>query len=172
MLLIVNMLLYSLVFFVLGINIEALLVALLATTLVNISIIDIKIQQIPPQCVLFIFILGICKTILNFSNLYEHLIGMVCISGILLIILEISRGRQIGGGDVKLMASAGLFLGAKHIIIAFFVACLVGTIVHTIRMLFFGAGKQLAMGPYLSFGILVLALWGENIVGWYSNIMF
>ncbi|OOO00090.1 MAG: hypothetical protein ATN35_09200 [Epulopiscium sp. Nele67-Bin004] len=169
---IVNFILYFVIFFVLGVNIEALLVALLASTLLLISIIDIKIQQIPPQCVLIILVLGICKTILNFSNLYEHLLGLVCISGILLIIFKISGGSQIGGGDVKLMASAGLFLGAKNIILAFFVACLVGTIVHTIRMLFFGAGRQLAMGPYLSFGILTVALWGENIISWYSNMLF
>ncbi len=40
-----------------------------------------------------------------------------------------SSGKAIGGGDIKLMAYAGLLLGAKNIIFAFILACILGSVI-------------------------------------------
>ena len=41
-----------------------------------------------------------------------------------------------GGGDIKLMAFAGLFLGWKYIILAFLIGCILGAVIHSIRSRF------------------------------------
>lgn len=78
----------------------------------------------------------------------------------------------MGGGDVKLMAVAGLLLGWKLVILAFFIGCLLGSILHITRMKLVDAGHMLAFGPYLSMGIIISMLWGNDLIAWYLQLMF
>ena len=79
----------------------------------------------------------------------------------------ITKGRGIGGGDIKLMAACGLLLGWKLILLAFLLGCVLGAVLHLLRMKFSKAANLLAMGPYLSVGVLIAALWGEQLINWY-----
>ena len=109
--------------------------------------------------------------ILDLENWYVYLIGAVTVSIPLLLILLISKGRAIGGGDVKLMAAAGLLLGWKHILLAFVLGCIIGSIIHIIRMKASGEGKVLAMGPYLSVGIMIDVFVGDYIINAYLVLL-
>jgi leader peptidase (prepilin peptidase)/N-methyltransferase len=71
---------------------------------------------------------------------------------------------------MKLMATAGLLIGWKLVVLAFALGCIIGAPVHMIRMKLSGADRVLAMGPYLSIGILISVLWGEKLIGWYLNM--
>ena len=75
-----------------------------------------------------------------------------------------------GGGDVKLMAVAGLVIGWKACIVAFIVGCIAGSIIHVIRMKVSGANHRLALGPYLSMGIWFAMLFSEPIIEWYLRL--
>ena len=86
---------------------------------------------------------------------------------ILAILYYASKGRAIGGGDVKLMAACGLFLGWKLIIIAFLLGCILGAFIHVIRMKVSNEDHVLAMGPYLSAGVFIAAMWGNQMLTWY-----
>ena len=97
--------------------------------------------------------------------------GIILSSIVLFIIYFLSGGQAIGGGDVKLMAAAGLILGWKLIILAFILACILGSVIHLIRMKVSGAKHMLAMGQYLSLGIFIAALWGNGMIDWYVNIL-
>lgn len=67
-----------------------------------------------------IFVLAVCRTILDRANWSEHVIGFFAVSVVLYLMYVISKGAAIGGGDVKLMAVCGLFVGWKLIIFAFY----------------------------------------------------
>ena len=118
-----------------------------------------------------IFVLAVCRTILDRTNWPEHVIGFFAVSVVLYLMYVISKGAAIGGGDVKLMAVCGLFVGWKLIIFAFLLGCIVGSVVHIIRMKLSGESHVLAMGPYLSIGVFVAALWGNQILTWYLGIL-
>lgn len=96
--------------------------------------------------------------------LLTHLTGFAVVAGVLLIIILIAREGTMGGGDMKLMAAAGLFLGLRLTIIAFFLGCVIGTVIHLIRMAFFHAGRQLAFGPYLAVSIGLMAVFGNDLL--------
>ena len=149
--------------------------AILCSVLIVISVIDWRTFEIPLGCNIVILVLGIIRLMYNLvvygfdGNWVEYVIGFFVVSVPLAIIYYISKGRAIGGGDVKLMAVAGLFLGWKLALVAMLFGCLYGSVIHILRMKVSGEGKQLAMGPYLSAGI-VTALWfGQYIVDWYSK---
>jgi leader peptidase (prepilin peptidase)/N-methyltransferase len=106
------------------------------------------------------------------KNRMLYLLGFLSVSVFLWLILVISKGRAIGGGDVKLMAVAGLLLGWKLIILAFMLGCILGSIIHLLRMKISGADRVLAMGPYLAAGIMIAALWGDALINWYLTSIF
>ncbi len=70
------------------------------------------------------------------------------------------------------MAAAGLIIGWKAIILAFLFGCIIGSVIHLIRMKVSDAEHMLALGPYLSIGILIAALWGERMISWYLGMYF
>lgn len=108
---------------------------------------------------------------IDHENWSEYVIGFFAVSLFLELLFLVSRGRAIGGGDVKLMAAAGLVIGWKLIILAFFAGCILGSVIHIIRMKVSHAEHVLAMGPYLSLGILLAALFGNQFLSWYFGIL-
>ena len=166
----VNGILYMVVFAVNGFSLESILYCLFVSALLVLSVIDWRTYEIPIGINIFILVLGILHTALDYSNWLTYVVGFFSVSLFLFLLLWISKGRAIGGGDVKLMAVAGLLLGWKLAILAFFIGCIVGSVIHLLRMRFSGADKMLAMGPYLSIGLFVAALWGNAMIQWYVGM--
>ena len=166
----VNGILYVVVFAVNGFSLESILYCLFVSALLVLSVIDWRTYEIPIGINIFILVLGILHTALDYSNWMMYVIGFFSVSLFLFLLLWISKGRAIGGGDVKLMAVAGLLLGWKLAILAFFIGCIVGSVIHLLRMKLSGADKVLAMGPYLSVGLFIAALWGNAMIGWYLGM--
>ena len=105
--------------------------------------------------------------VLDIKNFSGYLIGFFLVSGMLLLLYIVTKRKAIGGGDIKLMAAAGLLLGWKLVILAFFIGCILGSVIHIIRMKLAGADRVLAMGPYLSAGLFIAMLWGNSFLDWY-----
>lgn len=165
----VNGLLYVLVFAVNGLNLISIIYALFTSALLVLTVIDWRTYEIPISINIFILVLGCLKVVLDFNNFLDYLIGFFIVSGFLLVLYMITKGRAIGGGDIKLMAVAGLLLGWQLIVLAFLIGCVLGSILHLIRMKVSGADRMLAMGPYLSAGLFIAMLWGNDFINWYLS---
>jgi leader peptidase (prepilin peptidase)/N-methyltransferase len=166
-----NGILYVGIFAVRGFTLESVIYCLLASALLVLSVIDWRTYEIPFGINIFILVLGVIQVAADLQNWMQYLFGFFCVSILLWLILMLSKGRAIGGGDVKLMAAAGLLLGWERIILAFLMGCVLGSVIHLIRMKASGAEHVLAMGPYLSAGILLAALWGDTWIRWYLGLL-
>ncbi len=169
---VLNGCLYVLIFFVCGISVESLLYCLAGSALLGLSAIDFKTYEIPVGFNIFIGALGIIRVLTDLANWHLYVIGFVAVSAFLYVLFLLSKGRAIGGGDIKLMAACGLLIGWKLIILAFLIGCIVGSVIHIIRMRVSGEEHVLAMGPYLSVGVMVAALWGNQFLTWYLGNLF
>jgi Type II secretory pathway, prepilin signal peptidase PulO and related peptidases len=167
----VNGILWAVVFHCTGFSIETIFFCLMTSALIVLSVIDSRTFEIPQGINIFILVLGIIHTVLNLNNLIDYVIGFFAVSGILFVIFVLTAGRGIGGGDIKLMAVCGLLLGWKLIVLAFFIGCIIGSIIHVAKMYLFKAKNVLAMGPYLSVGIFISALWGDGLINWYLSFL-
>ena len=166
-----NGLLYVLIFYTFYCElVPSITYCLLGSALIVLSVIDFRTYEIPLGINIFIFILGLMHMYFNRSHWSTYVIGFFAVSSALLLLFLFSHGKAIGGGDIKLMAVVGLILGWKEIILAFFVACILGSIIHFLRMKISGEGRVLAMGPYLSLGIMISALWGNQVIQCYLNL--
>lgn len=166
-----NGVLYIIIFAEYGFSMTTLLYCLLFSALITLSVIDFRTYEIPLGINVFILALGLIRVVTDSANWPDYVIGLVCVSGVLFLIYWISHGRALGGGDVKLMAACGLLLGWRLIIVGFAAGCIVGSVIHLIRMKVSGEGRVLAMGPYLSIGVMMAALWGENFINWYLKYL-
>lgn len=165
-----NGVLYLIVFACRGISIETLLYCLMASALLALSVIDFRTFEIPVGFNIWIAALGLVRVLTDLSHWTEYAIGFFAVSAVLCVIYLATQGRGIGGGDIKLMAASGLLLGWKCNILAFLVGCVLGSVIHLVRMRLVKADHTLAMGPYLSLGIYISALWGPQILDWYLSL--
>lgn len=166
-----NGVLYCIVFAEYGLCMETLLYALLFSALITLSVIDFRTFEIPIGINIFILALGLIRVVTDYNNWLRYAIGLLCVSGFLYLIYFITKGRGIGGGDIKLMAVCGLLIGWKLIILSFLLGCIIGAVVHIIRMKISGEGRVLALGPYLSVGVMISVLWGNQLINWYLSCL-
>lgn len=164
-----NGVLYCIVFAEYGLSVNALLYALLASALITLSVIDFRTYEIPPGINLFILALGLIRIATDYADWLDYAVGFLAVSGFLYILYWITKGRGIGGGDIKLMAVCGLMLGWKLIVLAFVLGCIIGSVIHVARMKISGQGHVLAFGPYLSVGVMISALAGDRMIAWYLS---
>ena len=165
-----NGLLYCLVYAVLGFEVRTVLMCALTSVLIVIAVIDWRTYEIPFGLNVFIAVLGVFNLVYHYTDWVNYLAGALSVSGFLLIVYLVTKGRGIGGGDIKLMAAAGLFLGYKNIVLAFVIGCVLGSVIHLLRMKVSKAEHVLAFGPYLAAGIFIAGLWGEKILKVYLSL--
>ena len=142
----------------------------MASALLALSVIDFRTFEIPLGFNVFIAVLGLVRVLTDLTNWQEYAVGFFAVSVVLYIIYVFTKGRGIGGGDIKLMAASGLLLGWKCNILAFLLGCIIGSVIHLLRMRFTKAERVLALGPYLSIGIYISALWGTRLIDWYLSL--
>jgi leader peptidase (prepilin peptidase)/N-methyltransferase len=139
------------------VSFAALTVFLVFCVLTVIAMIDADTQYIPPQLNILLAVLGIVSFwTLPEASLIQRLIGVICISvPMILIVLVIPGG--FGWGDIKMMAAAGVLLGWKGNVTAFFIALILGGIyaVYLLAAKKKGRKEHFAFGPFLSIGIAI-----------------
>lgn len=122
--------------------------------------VDGKTKRIPNELIIAAVAAGAASiAVFPEITLGQRGIGILCISIPLLVIALLFPGG-IGGGDIKLMAACGIFLGWEGMIQAF-VAAIFAAGVYCIGMML--AGKmnrrsQIALGPFLCLGIVIAML--------------
>lgn len=167
----INGVFYVLIYLTVGHSIRTILYCFLASAFIVLSLIDWRTFEIPQGISVFIGILGIIQIIIDHEHWGNYAAGFFSVSAFLLVLFILTRGQAMGFGDVKLMAATGLLLGWKLNILAFVIGCIVGSVIHLLRMKLQGESHQLAFGPYLAFGVLFSALWGERLIVWYINLL-
>ena len=81
----------------------------------------------------------------------------------------ISKGKWIGGGDIRLGFLMGLALGWPGIVVSIFISYFIGSIV-SIGLIFGGKkkwGSEIPLGIFLSVGTIITLFWGETIISKY-----
>ena len=143
--------------------------AALLAALIAITAIDLAHQIIPDVITLpGILVGGLASLTSTRVDWIDSLIGIGVGGGLFLIIILASRGGM-GGGDMKLGAMLGAFLGWKIGLLAILLGVLAGGAV-ALCLLFAGRkGRKEAIpfGPFLALGGAVTMLWGERLLAWY-----
>ena len=151
----------------------AILVCLLFSALLVVFFMDLDTQLINLYVIGFIGLLGIGITIYDVitgrGTWLSHGIGAVITFVPLIALVLLSDERAMGRGDAYLMLAAGLFLGAKAVVIALFLGLILGCIFGMAHKMRTGDSK-FAFGPYLSLGIAAAVFCGEPLADLYLRV--
>jgi len=157
-----------------GDRLQALVVFAFFSILTVIAIVDMDTMEIPNGFVIGLLTVS-AVSIVVFPDIrfMQRVIGMAAVSLPLLIIAMLVPGA-FGGGDIKLMAASGLFLGWKLNLIALFLAIISGGGygIYLLAAKKKGRKEHFAFGPFLCVGMAVSFLWGERLFCWYLNLFF
>ncbi len=87
-------------------------------------------------------------------------------------LILITRGRGMGGGDLKLAILIGLILGLPLAIVGVMLAFILGSLFGIGLILFRKKkfGQTIPFGPFLSLGALIAFFWGQLIMNWYIGL--
>ncbi len=106
---------------------------------------------------------------INWQNL---LVSGIIGSSFFLIQFLISKGRWIGGGDIRLGLLLGLALGWPNVLAAILIAYFTGSIIG-VGLIIAGKkqwGSKIPLGVFLSAAAIIVLFWGDGIVEWYINL--
>jgi leader peptidase (prepilin peptidase) / N-methyltransferase len=95
------------------------------------------------------------------------------ISLFFLLLIIITKGRGMGGGDVKLGFLIGVFNGVPYNLLAIFLGFLLGAIYSLLLIVFRRKSLKdtVAFGPFLILGAVISFIWGPVIVNWYLKML-
>ena len=133
---------------------------------------DYKTRIIHNKFHIIIFFLAFVQMLLKPENRkLDRLIGMLAVSVPMLLLTLLIPGG-FGGGDIKLMAASGFFLGMRLILCAMILAIIAGSVYGIIMLKNRKRDRkdQFAFGPFLAIGLSIAAFWGNEIVSWYLKI--
>ncbi len=152
-----------------GINPRAIIAFLFLCVLTVVSFVDMDTMEIPFSLVIAAALMGVLS-VLFFPEIsfVERVIGIFCVS-VPLYLLTVAVPGAFGGGDIKLMAACGIFLGWKLNLLALFLGVMGGGI-YGFWLLAAKRKKRtdhFAFGPFLCLGMAAALFWGEKILDWY-----
>ncbi|GLO64950.1 MULTISPECIES: A24 family peptidase [Oceanobacillus] len=170
---IITGILFTASYYHIGIQWELFISLLLVSLLIIISITDFMYMVIPNKLLLFFlptFIIS--RILLPLDPWWSMFAGAAIGFSIIFLIIIISKGGM-GAGDMKLLGLAGLVLGYKNIILAFFLACVIGSVIsifllsiHLIRR-----NKPFPFGPFIAVGIFISYFYGDSLINWYLQYL-
>lgn len=150
---------------------------LFCSALVVITFIDIEHQIIPDEISLSGIIAGfVLSFFLQGHTWLNSLLGILLGGGSLLLVAytyqRLTGKEGMGGGDIKLLAMMGAFLGWKSVPFIIFTSSLAGSLIGVSIMLFQKKDSKLAIpfGPYLAFGAVLYIFCGKALIRWYLGL--
>jgi leader peptidase (prepilin peptidase) / N-methyltransferase len=177
-------LLFLLVFWVFQYSPQTIGYWIFCSWLLALSLIDFDTMTLPNPLTKSGLVLGVLfQTVLGFmqsTSFINHLFGAIvgAVVGIWLfdaisfIGSIIFQKEAMGGGDAKLAAMMGAWLGWKHLLLAVFISCIVGVVAGGSGVVLTSRkwGKKMPFGPCLALGSLITLLGGEMIISSYLRL--
>ena len=154
---------------------QALVMAVFFTILLGIALTDLSHYIIPDAFSIGGLIMGLALALLPGGlTIVQAAIGAVLGFGLLFVVAWLGewifRKPAMGGGDIKMMAMVGAFLGPVGVVLTIFLGALLGSLIFGPISL--KTGKLVPFGIFLALGALVTAIWGDAMIDWYVQTFF
>jgi leader peptidase (prepilin peptidase) / N-methyltransferase len=155
-----------------GVGLETAVYALLFSSLLVITFIDLDHQIIPDRITLPGMVVGlVASAVILPLGFLNALIGLLLGGSLFYGVAMASRGGM-GGGDIKLIAMIGAFLGWREALLTIFIGALAGSVIGLFLIAFRGKSRKypVPFGPFLSLGAVISLFSGSAIWAWYHRL--
>jgi len=165
--------LYVLLWFKLGFNMPFAVYAALTSTLLTVALIDYDHKIIPNTITLPGLVIGLGLSLWGLPiTPLTSLLGIL-LGGVFFYLIALVSKGGMGGGDIKLIAMIGAFLGWQGAFFTILSGALLGSLVGVSLMVLGKKGRKdkVPFGPFLSVGAILFILWGDDLIHWYLNLL-
>ncbi len=157
-----------------GLGFEALALFALLAAMLAVAFIDWEHMIIPDPISLGFLVLGLALAPFTGPGILSAVVGAFVGGGLLLLVGMVwqkLRGIDaMGGGDIKLMAAVGAFLGAIEVLLVIFLGAFLGAVVGSLLLRRTGESK-IAFGTFLAAATVIVVFVGDDLVAWYSGFL-
>ncbi|HYA53062.1 MAG TPA: prepilin peptidase [Streptosporangiaceae bacterium] len=158
-----------------GLGLVALRGAILFTILLGIAMTDARHYLIPDEFSLGGLVLGVALSLPGgFVEIGRGLVGALI--GFVVLWLVGVTGKWVfkedamGGGDIKMMAMVGAFVGWQGVLLTIFLGALLGSLVF-VPLALIQRKRLVPFGVFLAVGAGAAFLFGPAILGWYWQFL-
>lgn len=137
---------------------------------------DIRWMLLPNKVIFPLFVVSAAYALVevvqnqSLEPLVASAVGVLIGGGIFYVLFQISDGKWIGGGDVKLGFALGALLGGfAQPFLMLFVASLLGSIVSVPFLLKGKRNVRIPFGPFLITATILVQLFGATVIDWYTK---
>jgi leader peptidase (prepilin peptidase)/N-methyltransferase len=140
--------------------------------------IDLEHHLLPNAITLPGIAVGLAFSLLLPPGLQSALLGVLVGGGVLWLIGEayfrFAGQEGMGGGDVKMLAMIGAFLGWKLVLVTLVFSSVAGSVIGLLVLATRRGGMKYALpyGTFLALGAIIASLFGERIVAWYVGLYY
>ncbi|HET9263249.1 MAG TPA: prepilin peptidase [Vicinamibacterales bacterium] len=165
-------------YFAFGVDILLVPRLLLACALIVLFAIDLEHHLLPNAITLPGIAVGLAFSLLLPPGLQSALLGVIVGGGVLWLIGEayfrLAGQEGMGGGDVKMLAMIGAFLGWKLVLVTLVFSSVAGSVIGLLVLATRRGGMKYALpyGTFLALGAIIASLFGERIVAWYVGLYY
>lgn len=166
--------LFAFSYWQLGFSTELMVALFFISMLVIITVSDIYYMLIPNKILLFFLpFLAIGRILSPLTPWWDAVLGAVIGFAILLLIAVISKGGM-GGGDIKLFFLIGVVQGTLGTLLTLFLAAVIGMFVGLVILKKQKAGRKtpIPFGPSIAVAAVIVYFYGDNMIAWYSSLLF
>ncbi len=158
-----------------GLSLEALRGAIFGTTLLGIAMTDARAYIIPDEFSLGGLVLGLLLSLAGgLHAVTAALLGAAVGFALLWVVAVLGtwafKQDAMGGGDIKMMAMVGAFVGWKGVLLTVFLGSLLGSLVF-VPLTLAGHKKLVPFGIFLAVGAAASYLLGPSILAWYTGLL-
>jgi leader peptidase (prepilin peptidase)/N-methyltransferase len=170
-----NGLFYGYFFWQHGLTVQTVVFALLSSALLAIFFIDLDFRIIPDGVTLPSIVVALGAAFLPGGiGIVSSLIGLVVGGGALYLIALLGdwlfKKESMGGGDIKMAAMLGAFLGWQKVVLIFMASAVIALVVSSVLMSFSAELRRERMvpfGPFLATAAMVAIIAGDRIIDFY-----
>jgi leader peptidase (prepilin peptidase)/N-methyltransferase len=158
-----------------GVTLETLRGAVFATILLGIAITDARAYIIPDEFTWGGLVIGLLFSLASgVTGVGASVLGASVGFGVLWLVgiagTWVFKEDAMGGGDIKMMAMVGAFLGWHGVLLTIFLGAFLGSLVF-VPLLLTGHKKLVPFGIFLSMGAAISYLFGPALIGWYGRFL-
>ena len=153
---------------------------LILVGLVALAVYDAKWMLLPNRIIYPLIIITCASLALQFilgrpiKDILPIIGAVVVAGGIFWVLYQVSKGKWVGGGDIKLGILAGLLLTRPtQAFLYLFVASVLGLVYSVPLMLTkrLTTTSKVPFGPFLIASLIIVVLWGAKITDWYGRLL-
>lgn len=160
-----------------SLSLNFVIFSVIASALIAIFFIDLDFQIIPDVITLPGILIGLAVSLLpDGIGIVKALIGMLVGGGSLYLVALLGdwlfKKDSMGGGDIKMAAMLGAFLGWQKVLLIFISSAFIGLVVSIVIMMFSAKLRKtrvIPFGPFLAAASVLAICYGDKIISFYIN---